>query len=282
MKKLLAKLFVKDPKVEILEFTKIIREGSDIAICFTDSCRINYKLIQQLASWKKQYEQISFYLPQKQVSLSQNVALISNYRSNSIEDIGSINSEFIINFSDDKKVLEILKTKVNSVIADIDNRFNLLFEPLFENEVELLLQLEDFFEEKLDKVNLELSFKQENRIDSFILDIGNEISGRKCLTLIDNLKKDYSYEISLIGPEINTAEFVSLQKYPTQNIFEKYKMAVSGKVFFTDDEDVAMLFSYFGLDLIYIGKQKLDGIMQIDVMNNFEMKNAIPEILNRG
>ncbi|MCK4957147.1 MAG: hypothetical protein KAS49_05885 [Candidatus Cloacimonetes bacterium] len=283
MKRIFEKLFKKSPQQEIIEFSKLIISGESLSVCFTPSSYINYQLLSRFASWKDQFSEIKFYLPSSQLSFWGNIQLAENFSINSLEKIEEADKEFIINFSDEDSVLDILDTKVNCAIADIDNRYNLLFEPLLNSEVELVYKLEQFFEDSdFYNENLQLSLMIESNKDRFVLDIGNSVSGKKCLILIDNLKKDYSDEIFLVGAEIDTAEFVSLQKYPLQDLFEKYKMAVSGKVFFTDDADTARLFSIFGLDLIYIGKKKLDNIRCIDVMDNFEIKNSIPEIISRG
>ena len=283
MKSFIKNLFRQSPESEIVEFTQIIRSGERLAICGAENSYINYQLLSRLCSWQQCYQVITIYLPAQQVKFWQEVNLPENFEIKQRADLVEVEKQFIINYADAAEVLDILDKKPSCVISDIDNRYNLLFEPLMESELDLIIKLEDFFpEQKFSSRKLERSVIPSNPVNAFILDVGANVGGKKCLTLIDNLKKDFDPEIYLIGPEFNTAEFVSLKKYPMHNYSEKYSIAQAGAVFITDEAETAQLFFAFGIDLIYIGKEKLEGIRVIDPLTNFEMKSSIPEIIKRG
>lgn len=283
MKNIIKKLFRKAPEVEIIDFSKLIQHGSKVSVVLADRAFINYRLIARLISWKNCFDEVKFYAGKDQFKFWESLVLPDNYKFYLLEELKSVDQEFVINFSDSAEVLNILDSKLNCAISDIDNRYNLLFEPLLDSEILHLKKLESFWpNEEFNEIKLDNQIVSEDLINAIVLDIGNNTNNKKCLNLIDNIKKNYKYEIYLIGPEFDTAELVSLKKYPMQNISEKYQIAIAGLVYITDDADSAQLFTRFGLDLIYIGKQKLEGVRTIDPMDNFELKSTIPEIIKRG
>ena len=280
MRNILKKLFARSTQKEVVEFTKIIREGEQLAVCASEDIFINYQLVSRLCSWSN--KKIEIFFNESEVQFWKKVLLPENIKIKDISELSNVDKSFIINFSDDKETNNILVEKTNCVISDIDNRYNLIFEPFFDDEISLLMKLEDFFPE------CEFSFSILKMLDisvepsnAFILDIANTVPNKKCLILIDNLKKVFDPDILLIGPEFNTAELVSLKKIPMSNIAEKYRVAFSGKIFITDNAKTALLFDKFGIKLIYIGKEKLENIITIDPLDNFEMKNSIADLLKR-
>ncbi len=282
MKRLLKKLFGQSTEKEVVEFTKIIRAGKQLAVCASEDIFINYQLVSRLCSWATYYMKIDLFFNENELQFWKKVSLPENLEIKNIADLSEVEKRFIINFSDNKETNNILEEKRNCVISDIDNRYNLIFDPFLDDEISLLIKLEEFYPE------FEFGFTTLKMIDfpvehsnAFILDIGNKVPSKKCLVLIDNLKKDFDPDIYLVGPEFNTAEFVSLKKFPMPNIAEKYRIAFSGKIFITDDAKTALLFDKFDIKLIYIGKEKLENILTIDPLNNFEMKNSIADLLKR-
>jgi hypothetical protein len=238
--------------------------------------------LARLSSWSSQYDKLKLYIDRTQLKFWQTIIWPENFALYPSTQIAEAEEEFIINFSDDPEVLEILDSKLNCAISDIDNRYNLQFQPLLESEMDLVMTLENFFAEgDFFRSKLQLRESSIEPVKAFILDIGSTVSDKKCLTLIDNLKRDFQHEIYLVGPEFDTAELLSLQKYPMQNIAEKFSIASAGLVYFTDDEDNARLFDCFDLDLIYIGKQQIENVRCIDPLANFEMKNSISDIIKR-
>ncbi|MFO7896606.1 MAG: hypothetical protein R6U84_06725 [Candidatus Cloacimonadales bacterium] len=283
MKKILQKIFGKRPAWQVINFTQQITASPEISILLAESGYVNYLLLSRLQSWSSCYRKLKIFVPTAQLKFWQAVSLPENFSLHPAAEIAEVENEFIINFSDASEILDILDQKKSCAISDIDNRYNLLFQPLLASEYELLLKLENFFEAvEFSTKKLERKPVQVEPVKAFILDIGHEVANRKCLTLIDNLKRDFQHEIYLIGPEFDTAEFVSLQKYPMQTLAEKFSIAAAGLVFFSDNEDTAKLFACFDLDLIYIGKQQLENVRNIDPLANFEMKNSISEIIKRG
>jgi len=282
MKKILKKIFGKSPEWQVVDFTQQIRAAEEISVILADSAFVNYQLLARLSSWSSQYDKLKIYIDRTQLKFWQTIIWPENFALYPSTQIAEAEEEFIINFSDDPEVLEILDSKLNCAISDIDNRYNLQFQPLLESEMDLVMTLENFFAEgDFFSSKLQLRESSIEPVKAFILDIGSTVSDKKCLTLIDNLKRDFQHEIYLVGPEFDTAELLSLQKYPMQNIAEKFSIATAGLVYFTDDEDNARLFDCFDLDLIYIGKQQIENVRCIDPLANFEMKNSISDIIKR-
>ena len=199
----------------------------------------------------------------------------------------------MLNFSSDKKILDVLDHCKNSTILDVNNSANMQFIPPPTDPLILLKKFANIFNFSWERYQFKVEVSKSelmaakhqfinNRFKNFILDFSNDISTKKIEKIVHTLKHDFSANIYFTGKRINNKDFINIEEIQVANLLELYSLAKVCDFFITDRSEIAEVFAGLDVDQIFFGKSLNNRSLKcIEQDNVTEMINVINNILNK-
>jgi hypothetical protein len=277
-----------------IEFTQLLDNCEQLIIIFSENTFKNYEIFNYLSSWRYIFQNFTFILPNFLCSFFEKIDTFPNSNFLQINsEIKPFKKSAIFNFSKNKSINRMLIKCEKSIIFDTENIGNLKFIPSFQSPINILKEFAKFFNFNIIPEKINFNFLKDdykkarfnffhNKFLNFSLDINDLSNFKKIEELIITLKQNYPSNIYLTGRILKKHNFINMRNLRDQNLLELYSIAEGSDVFISDNEEVVKIFSDLDVTQLFINKkQTIKNIRTINPDNIYEVKNMIPEILNK-
>ncbi|MCK4695200.1 MAG: hypothetical protein KAT74_05540 [Candidatus Cloacimonetes bacterium] len=277
-----------------IEFTQLLDNCEQLVIIFSENTFKNYEIFNYLSSWRYIFQNFTFILPNFLCSFFEKIDTFPNSNFLQINsEIKPFKKSAIFNFSKNKSINRMLIKCEKSIIIDREDIGNLKFIPSFQSPINILKEFAKFFNLTIIHEKINFNFLREdykkahfnffqNKFLNFTLHINDLSNFKKIEELIITLKQNYPSNIYLTGRILKKHNFINMRNLRDQNLLELYSIAEGSDVFISDNEEVVKIFSDLDVTQLFIDKkQTIKNIRTINPDNIYEVKNMIPEILNK-